>query len=106
MIIAGRSALAIALKQRLLARFHRSPAGQSSKQVPRDDTPMTGTTTINALGVGEATINYDGITESLRLRVSDADSWVHLCLAPGQITSGLGARQLQQDYSNANFSGN
>ncbi|MCC5888901.1 MAG: hypothetical protein JJT88_20885, partial [Gammaproteobacteria bacterium] len=70
-----------------------------------DDAPLTGTATVNALGVGQATISYDGITEDLRLRVASADSWALLSLAQGQLTSGSGVRQVQQDYSNANFTG-
>lgn len=70
-----------------------------------DDVPLTGAATINALGVGQATINYDGITEDLRLLVASADSWVLLSLAQGQLTSGSGVRQVQQDYSNASFIG-
>lgn len=71
-----------------------------------DDVPLTGSVSTNALGVGDATIIYNGITENLRLRVADADSWALLSIAPGQVTSGSGARQVQKTYDNADFSGN
>lgn len=70
-----------------------------------DDAPFDGEFVLDARGVGDAILRFDGRETNYGLRAVDDERFVFLQTDQGQLASGVAHRQQTRNYSNADFQG-